>query len=80
VVGIIAGPYVTGGFDPRKWGGAEHEVSNEITLVRRRLAGRLGRLFLECLCLAARSVADASVLDRPRLFCNLALRLSFCSR
>lgn len=49
VVGIIAGPYVTGGFDPRKWGGAEHEVSNEITLVR-RWSPRLS----ECLSLAWR--------------------------
>lgn len=32
VVGIIAGPYVTGGFDPRSWGGAHHDVTNEITL------------------------------------------------
>jgi hypothetical protein len=32
VVGIIAGPYVTGGFDPGKWGGGEQEVTDEITL------------------------------------------------
>ena len=34
VVGIIAGPYVTNGFNPRGWGGGSHEVVNEITLVR----------------------------------------------
>jgi hypothetical protein len=34
VVGIIAGPYVTNGFDPRGWGGGSHEVVNDITLVR----------------------------------------------
>jgi hypothetical protein len=35
VVGIIAGPYVTGGFDPRSWGGSNNQDTvNEITLVR----------------------------------------------
>jgi hypothetical protein len=32
VVGIIAGPYVTGGFDPTGWGGGEQHITDEITL------------------------------------------------
>jgi hypothetical protein len=32
VVGIIAGPYVTGGFNPRAWGGPSEEITTEITL------------------------------------------------
>ncbi|ORX37176.1 Sodium/hydrogen exchanger family-domain-containing protein [Kockovaella imperatae] len=32
IVGIIMGPYVTGLFDPRSWGGANAEVKDEITL------------------------------------------------
>ncbi|CED85200.1 na h exchanger 1 [Phaffia rhodozyma] len=32
IVGIIAGPYVTGGFDPRSWGNGGSEITNEITL------------------------------------------------
>ncbi|KAL7408912.1 Sodium/hydrogen exchanger family-domain-containing protein [Mrakia frigida] len=32
LVGIIVGPYVTGGFDPRSWGGANEDTVNDITL------------------------------------------------